>query len=82
MKTKNRSAGMKPVNRTAAALLALIWIAGGLAGLWISINKNRIILIIISLLALAYGGLWIRVAQTGRKLDWPLLRGKQDEKKI
>lgn len=76
IKTKKQSAGMKPVSRIVAVLLALMWIAGGLAGLWICINENRVILGIVSLFSVAYGGLWIKVAQSGRKLKWPSAKRK------
>lgn len=74
MEPKNKSYKMKLLNRSVAAVLALIWIAAGFVGLLISISKSQIILVIISLLAIAYGGLWLRVAQKGRRLDWQLWR--------
>ncbi len=76
MEPKNKSYKRKLFNRSVAAVLALIWIAAGFVGLWISISKSQIIPIIISFLAVAYGGLWIRVAQKGRRLDWQLWRKK------
>ena len=68
--SENLSSAMGRVNRVVAAVLAVIWIAGGIAGLFLSIKSNHIKFIVISLLALAYGGLWVRVAQTGRRLEW------------
>lgn len=77
MEPRNKDYKMKPLNRSVAVLLAVIWITGGIAGLWVSINKGNILLIVISLLAIAYGGLWVRVVQTGRRIEWLLGRGKQ-----
>ena len=69
--------GSKLTNRLIASLLTLIWIGGGITGLWISFINKQVILFIISLLAVAYGGLWFKVAQKGRKLDWQVWRKKE-----
>jgi hypothetical protein len=61
--------------RIIAGCLATIWIAAGLAaltiGLWL---RPALLLVLLGPLALAYGWLWVRVAQTGRRLQWPTRR--------
>ena len=55
-----------------AAVLAVIWIAAGLAalviGLWL---RPAIWPVLVAPFALAYGWLWWKVAVTGRRLQWP-----------
>lgn len=57
-------------NRLVAAALALMWIGGGSLALLVFAKQGRWLLAIVPLLAIAYGGLWIRVAVTGRLLRW------------
>lgn len=61
--------------RILAGILATIWIAAGLAaltiGLWL---RPAPLLVLLGPLALAYGWLWVRVARTGRRLQWPTRR--------
>jgi hypothetical protein len=53
-----------------AGVLAAVWIGAGAAGLasglWLRPAPAPVIL---GLLALGYGGLWVRVARTGRRLE-------------
>ena len=58
--------------RVIAASLAIIWLLAGFAavvmGVWLQPGALPIIL---GLLAIGYGGLWLRVAITGRRQAWP-----------
>jgi len=75
METKDK-AKFRRANRITAIVIAVIWICGGVAGLWIYISDNKIILLVISLLAIGYGILWIKVVKRGKKLDWSIIREK------
>ncbi len=55
--------------RYFAAALAVVWIIAGIIGLWTFISDSSWLGIVISILAIVYGFLWIRVAYTGRKLS-------------
>jgi hypothetical protein len=59
--------------RIIAVCLALIWIAGGCAGLYFAFVQSRWLIAIVSLAALAYGIVWTRVALFSRLLTWPKL---------
>ena len=62
---------LTPVNRVVAALLAIIWLSGGLAALLLGLAKQNWFELAIGLLTLGYGILWVRVAWTRRWLRWP-----------
>lgn len=57
-------------NRIVAAALALMWICGGTMALLVFAMHGHRLLAMVPLLAIAYGGVWIRVAVTGRLLRW------------
>ena len=63
-----------PVNRVVAALLALIWLLGGVLALYTGFAQHRWIALVVAPLAVAYGAVWARVAQTGRRFPWPARR--------
>lgn len=63
-------------NRIVAGVLALVWIAAGFAAVALGLKEHHWLPILLGPLAVCYGALWVRVAQTGRKVDapWPKRR--------
>jgi ABC-type transport system involved in cytochrome c biogenesis permease component len=60
-----------PGGRTVAACLAAVWTGAGLAGLALGLVVRPVILpVMLGALAIAYGGIWVRVAVTGRRVRW------------
>jgi len=62
---------LSPMNRTVAAVLALVWIVVGVVSLVLSLVHERWLLALLAVVAILYGAAWIRVAVHGR-----LLRGR------
>jgi hypothetical protein len=57
--------------RVAAACLAAVWTAAGLAAVILGIAvRPGVLPVVLGLLAMAYGGIWLRVAVTGRRVRW------------
>jgi hypothetical protein len=56
----------------AAALLAAVWLVGGFCSLFLTFARSLWIGLVLGPLAIGYGVLWVRVAQTGRRLRWPV----------
>ena len=67
-------AELSPVNRTVAALLGFVWIVAGANAAIVGVVQHRWPALLLSPLAVAYGFLWVRVARTGRRLQWPTRR--------
>ena len=61
---------LNKTERIIAICLALIWIAGGCAGLYFAFVQSRWLIAIVSLAAVAYGIVWTRVALLARLLTW------------
>jgi hypothetical protein len=55
-----------------AALLAGVWLLAGLLALFLAFARHRWFGLMLGPIAVAYGVLWVRVAQTGRRLQWPV----------
>lgn len=49
-------------------LLAALWIAAGAGGIVVAALTDRAVLALAGLAAIAYGGVWARVAREGRLL--------------
>ena len=60
-----------PAGRPLAALLAAVWIAGGIAVIVLGLRHGRWFVLLLGPLCVGYGLLWARVARTGRRLRWP-----------
>jgi hypothetical protein len=58
------------LNRTVAAVLALVWGLAGTAGLVAAYVYGRWVLGLAALFALCYAVLWVRVVARARLLDW------------
>ena len=67
---------LSSASRTVAAVLALIWILAGVAAALHGAVQHHWPTLLLGPLAIAYGFLWLRVARTGRRLQWPIRRGK------
>lgn len=61
---------LRGAHRTMAALLALVWLASGIAGVAIGLVQHRWASLIVGLLAVGYGVLWSRATWRGRMLKW------------
>jgi len=57
-------------NRFVALALACAWIAGGAGGIIVAIHAGRQGLTLLSLFALGYGIVWLRVFAQSRLLTW------------
>ena len=64
---------LSQAERVIALCLALIWIAGGGAGLYFALIQSRWIGAACASAAVAYGIAWARVAAFSRLLTWPRL---------
>lgn len=68
-----RPASLGRGGRFLAACLAGTWLMAGLAavgvGVWV---RPSALPICLGLLAMGYGFVWLRVAITGHRQDWPL----------
>jgi hypothetical protein len=67
------------VDHFIAFALAFAWMAGGIFGVALGVYRRQWTTLVISLLALAYGMVWLRAARTGRKISlqealWPWKR--------
>jgi hypothetical protein len=58
------------VNRFVAFILGCVWLAGAAGGIAAAFGGGRRWLALPSLLALAYGVLWLRVFAQSRLLTW------------
>jgi hypothetical protein len=58
------------VNRTVAAVLAVVWGSAGIAGLVAAYASGRWVMALAALFALSYAVLWVRVVAHARLLDW------------
>jgi hypothetical protein len=61
---------LKPINRTVAAMLALVWACVGLAGVVTAYVSGRWVIGLAAVFALTYAGLWVRVVARARLLTW------------
>jgi hypothetical protein len=69
-------AELNRASRTVAVVLGVIWIVAGVtAGLY-GVVQRRWPALLLSPLAVGYGFMWVRVARTGRRLQWPVRRRK------
>jgi hypothetical protein len=59
-----------PVNRLAAAVLALVWAAVAVSGFVAAYVSGRWGMLLVALFALWYAGLWVRVVVQARLLTW------------
>lgn len=73
-----RRAELGRVERVIAAVLAALWIAGGLAAFIVGLVQTRWLPILVGPVGVAYGLAWIRVARTGRYLKWPRFSRRTD----
>jgi len=58
------------VNRAVALVLALVWLFAGVIGITVGFLHDRFLLLVLSLAAIAYAVLWLRVVVSGQLLTW------------
>ena len=61
-------------SRIVAGILAVIWIAMGMASIWIGFVQRRWAAVLVGVLGVFFGGIWANVARTGRYAVWPFTR--------
>jgi hypothetical protein len=64
---------LSKLERAVAIFLALIWVAAGLAALYLAVLRSRWVLSFCALIAIGYGLAWTRVAVRSHFLTWPRL---------
>jgi hypothetical protein len=64
---------LSKLERALAIVLALVWVAAGLAALYVAVVGSHWALGFCALIAVAYGLAWTRVAVLSRLLTWPKL---------
>jgi len=67
---QNKRGHINLVDRTVAAILALVWACAGVAGLVAAYVYGRWLVGIAAVLALCYAVLWVRVLVRARLLNW------------
>ena len=67
---KKKQRHLNPINRTVAAILAVIWGCVGIAGVLTAFVQHRWAVGIAALFALGYAVLWVRVVVRARLLNW------------
>jgi len=61
------------IDRFIAFILACVWLGAGVAGFIIAMVDARLLLGLVSLLAVGYACLWFRVVALSRLLTWTSL---------
>ena len=81
---RNKQRHLNPVNRSVAAILALVWAGIGIAGVVAAYLSGRWVTFLAALFALVYALLWGRVVARARLLNWSELampwRGRGTER--
>ena len=65
-------------SRIVAGVLAVVWIAMGLASIAIGFVQGRWAGVVVGLAGVFFGGVWANVARTGRYAVWPFMRTTRD----
>jgi cell shape-determining protein MreD len=73
-RSQKRRGDLGPADRTVAAILATVWLAGGLTALVLGLVQDRLLGFVLAVPAIVYGVLWLRAALIGRRLRWPVNR--------
>jgi hypothetical protein len=63
--------------RAIAAMLALIWIGAGPCSIYLGAVRAALDLTVLGTIATCCGMLWLRVAWTGRGIEWPLGKARR-----
>lgn len=58
------------IQRAAALLLAITWLCAGMAGLYLGFDRGPWLLTAVSIFAICYAGVWLRVVAKRRLLSW------------
>lgn len=65
-------------SRIVAGVLAVVWIAMGMASVAIGFVQQRWAGVLVGLAGVFFGGVWANVARTGRYAVWPFTRPKRE----
>ena len=71
------NANLDTAGRAIAGGLALIRIGAGLCSMYLGAARAALDLTVLRTIATGYGMLWLRVAWTGRGIEWPLGRARR-----
>jgi hypothetical protein len=52
----------------------VLWLAGGAGAVFLGFTRHLRLGVLLGPLAILYGILWVRVAVSGRRLEWPANR--------
>jgi hypothetical protein len=63
-----------PAGRIIAILLAVVWLSAGIISIVLFGLYNNWVIPILGILSIIYGVIWIQVARTGRRIQWPFRR--------
>ena len=59
------------IDRRVSAVLAIVWLVAGVAGITVGVIHASVPLLIVSVLVVAWGAVWVVVAWRGRLLGPP-----------
>jgi hypothetical protein len=65
-------------SRIVAGVLAVVWIAMGLASIGIGVVQQRWAGVLVGIAGVFFGGVWANVARTGPYAVWPFTRRRRD----
>jgi hypothetical protein len=65
-----RRKNLSPLNRAVALALAFVWLGLGVVGVVFSLVQRRLVIALLSSLAIGYAVLWFRVFARSRLLTW------------
>ena len=65
-----RRKNLSPLNRAVALALAFVWLGLGVVGVVFSLVQRRLLIAVLSSLAIGYAVLWFRVFARSRLLTW------------
>ena len=65
-----RRKNLSPLNRAVALVLAFVWLGLGVVGVVFSLVQRRLVIAVLSSLAIGYAVLWFRVFARSRLLTW------------
>jgi hypothetical protein len=65
-----RRKNLSPLNRAVALVLAFVWLGLGVVGVVFSLVQRRLLIAVLSSLAIWYAVLWFRVFARSRLLTW------------
>ena len=65
-----RRKNLSPLNRAVALVLTFVWLGLGVVGVIFGLVQGRLLVAVLSSLAIGYAVLWFRVFARSRLLTW------------